>query len=241
MSEAELTSLLREHASRHLVPGAAIGVLHEGAVTTAYSGIADTKTGEPVTSETRFALGSLTKSMVATVLARLAEAGRLSLDDPAAAHVPELRRSGWAERATVRDLLANRSRLPLRAELEFSGVPGNEDDALARFAAKVAEGEPTAQPWSYTNAGWCLLGRAIETLTGLTWEDAMRTHLLAPLGMDQTTFATRPVAEPRAAGHNITRDGPVPVEPWTPRALAPAGTTLLSTVTDLLRFASTHL
>lgn len=241
MSELELTSLLREHASNHLVPGAAIGVLHDGAVTTAYSGIADTTTGEPVTSDTRFAVGSLSKSMVATLVARLAEAGRLALDDPAAAHVPELRSSGWGERATVRDLLANRSRLPLRAELEFTGLQDDEDDVLSRFAAKAAAGEPTAPFWSYTNAGWCLLGRAIETVTGLAWEDAMRANLLAPLGMAQTTFATQPVAEPRASGHNVTADGPLPVEPWTPRALAPAGTTLLSTVTDLLRFASSHL
>jgi CubicO group peptidase (beta-lactamase class C family) len=241
VSDPDLTRHLREHASNHSVPGAAIGVLHDGAVTTAYSGIADTTTGEAVTCDTRFAVGSLTKSMVATVVARLAEAGRLALDDPAAAHVPELRSTGWGERATVRDLLANRSRLPLRAECEFSGLQGEEEDVLSRFAAKVATGAPTTRFWSYTNAGWCLLGRAIETLTGLTWEDAMRTNLLVPLGMDQTTFATSPIAEPRASGHEITAEGLVPVEPWTPRAFGPAGTSVLSTVTDLLRFASLHL
>ncbi len=241
MTELELTSLLREHASTHSVPGAAIGVLRDGAVTTAYAGIADAATGEPVTSETRFAVGSLTKSMVATMVARLAEAGRLSLDDPAAAHVPELRSTGWGEGASVRDLLANRSRLPLRAEFEFSGLEGEEDDVLSRFAAKVATEEPTVMSWSYTNAGWCLLGRAIETLTGLTWEDAMRANLLAPVGMDQTTFAARPVAEPRASGHELTADGLVPVEPWTPRAFGPSGTTVLSTVTDVLRFARLHV
>lgn len=241
MIEFDLTKLLGEHASNHSVPGAAIGVLHDGAVTTAYSGIAATRTGEAVTSDTRFAVGSLTKSMVATVVARLAEAGRLSLDDPAAAHVPELRSTGWGKRATVRDLLANRSRLPLRAELEFSGLQGEEEDVLSRFASEVATGEPTGRFWSYTNAGWCLLGRAIETLTGLTWEDALRVNLLVPLGMDQTTFATWPVAEPRASGHKVTADGLVPVEPWTPRAFGPAGTTVLSTVTDLLRFAGSHL
>jgi len=59
--EPELASLLREHASRHSVPGAAIGVLRDGVVATAYVGVADTTTGEPVTSETRFAVGSLCK------------------------------------------------------------------------------------------------------------------------------------------------------------------------------------
>ena len=241
MRDLDLAGLLGKHMSMHSVPGAAIGVLRDTAVTAASSGIADATTGEPVTADTRFAVGSLAKSMVATVIARLAEAGRLSLDDPVAAHVPELRGVGWAARATVRDLLANRSRLPLRAQVEFSAFPGEADDVLPRFAATIATGAPTARFWSYSNAGWCLLGRVIETLTGRTWEEAMRTQLLAPLAMHQMTFTSSPVAEPRAVGHRPTPDGPVPVEPWTPRSHGPAGSTLLLTLGDLLRFARRHL
>ncbi len=72
----DLAALLREHAVRHSVPGAAIGVLREGAATTACSGVADIRTGEPVTPRTRFSAGSLTKSMVATAISGLADAGR---------------------------------------------------------------------------------------------------------------------------------------------------------------------
>ena len=240
MSELDLASLLREHAFKHSVPGAAIGILRDGVTTTAYHGLADT--GEPVTSETRFPIGSLTKPMVATLLARLAEAGHFSLDDWAATHVQEVRSAAWAERATVRDLLANRSRLPLSEEVEFScSAFGDDDEALSRFAAKAATGEQTPPFWSYTNAGWCLLGRAIETLTGLAWEEAMQINLFAPAGMDDTTFATRPGAEPRASGHEITAEGPVTVEPWVSRAYGPAGASVLSTVADMLRFAALHL
>ena len=242
VSEPDLAGLLREHAVKHSVPGAAIGILRDGATMTAYHGLADTGTGEPVTSETRFPVGSLTKPMVATLLARLAEAGQFSLDDWAATHVPELRSAAWAERATVRDLLANRSRLPLSAEVEFSSSAFEHDDeALSHFAARAAAGEQTPPFWSYTNAGWCLLGRAIETLTGLAWEEAMQINLFAPAGMDDTTFATRPGAEPHASGHEITAEGPVTVEPWVSRAYAPAGASVLSTVADMLRFAGLHL
>ena len=67
--------------------------------------------------------------------------------------------------------------------VEFASFQGEADDVLSRFAATIATGapSPTATFWSYTNAGWCLLGRAIETLTGRTWEEAMRAQLLAPL------------------------------------------------------------
>jgi CubicO group peptidase (beta-lactamase class C family) len=224
------------------VPGAAIGILRDGAATTAYYGLADVSSGEPVTPETLFSVGSLTKSMVATVIARLVEARRLSFDDPVAAHVPELRGSGWAQDATLRDLLANRSGLPLRAGLEFDFASRTDEDdgALSRFAADVAAVEPAAKFWSYTNAGWCLLGRVIETATDATWEDAMRRHL-ASTGMRETTFATDASTKRRASGHEVTADGPVPVEPLVGRAYGPAGTTPVSTVTDLLRFATLHL
>jgi CubicO group peptidase (beta-lactamase class C family) len=241
VSEPELAPLLRRHASEHSVPGAALGILKGDAVSTAACGVASTATGQPVTPDTRFAVGSLAKPMVATAIARLAEAGRLSLDDPASAHIPELRGTDWGERDTLRDLLANRSRCPLRAELEFGNFPGDDDGVLARFATKVASEVPSGSSWSYTNAGWCLLGRVLETVTGLVWEEAMRTCLLDPLRLEQTTFVAAPVAEPRASGHEATPEGLARAEPWAPRALGPAGSTLLSTIADLVRFARVQL
>jgi CubicO group peptidase (beta-lactamase class C family) len=226
-----------------VVHGAALCILREGVVTTAYCGVADVRIREPVISETRFSVGSLTKSMVATVIAGLAEADHLSLDDPVAVHVPELRGTGWAEQATVRDLLANRSGLPLRAELEFgfAGHRDEDDAALSRLAAEARSTAPAGDFWSYTNVGWCLLGRAIETAAGAPWEVAMRRLLFDRIGMTGTTFATDPDAKPRVSGHEITPGGPVPVEPALARAYGPAGTSVVSTVTDLLRFAALHL
>jgi CubicO group peptidase (beta-lactamase class C family) len=243
VDEGDLAALLRQHALMHSVPGAAIGVLRDRAAMTAYYGAADVETGEPVTRGTRFSAGSLTKSMVATVIARLAGVGRLSLDDPVAAHVPELRASGWAGRATLRGLLANRSGLPLRAGLEFgfAGRKDHDDGALSRLVADVAVGVPAGDFWSYTNVGWCVLGRVIETAAGAAWEDAMRRHLFDWAGMSETAFVTGGVPERRATGHEATADGPVPVKPLTARAYGPAGTSAVTTVTDLLRFAAVHL
>jgi len=238
MTEKELGRLLREGIARHGVAGAALGVFDDGDLAIATAGVADAATGEPVTAETRFALGSLTKSMMATVFARLADAGRLTLDDVVAAHVPEVRGTRWGEQATLRELLGNRSRVPLRAEWEFAGVDGDADVVLSRLAMTVATAEPAGEFWSYSNTGWGILGRALESVSGESWEDAMREHLFAPLDLTETTFATAPAAEPRASGHDAAH---APVEPWTPLALRPAGSTVLSTARDLLRFARAHL
>jgi CubicO group peptidase (beta-lactamase class C family) len=237
----DVASLLEKHASRHSVPGAALGVIRGDATSTGYVGVADAATLDPATAATRFAVGSLCKSMVASALARLAAAGGLGLDDPIAAHVPELRDAGWAQADTLRDLLANRSRVPLREKFEGGTSPDEGPDVLSRFAAAVATAQPRADFWSYTNAGWCLLGRALETAAGLSWEDAMRVHLFDPLGMEGAVFATGPPSEPRATGHRVTPDGPVEVAPWAPPSLGPAGSTLLCTLTDVLRFARAQL
>jgi CubicO group peptidase (beta-lactamase class C family) len=233
MSEPELASLL----DRHSVPGAALGVVRGDEAVIEYCGVADVETGEAVTPETRFAVGSLCKSMVATAVARLVDAHRLSFEDMVAGHVPELRGAAWAERASIEDLLANRSRLPLLAEVEFA----DDGDSLAGLVARLATSEPGPAVWSYSNAGWCVLGHVLETVTGIDWEDAMRAELLDPLAMHETTFVTDGVDVPHAVGHEVTAEGVVRAKPWSPPALGPAGSTMRATLTDVLRLARAHL
>lgn len=242
VSRGYLAALLRREALRCSVPGAAIGVLSDGEATTAFHGVENVTTGHAVTPQTRFSVGSLTKSMVATLTARLADAGRLTFNDTVSAHVPELRGAEWAKRATLRDLLANRSGLPLSADLEFGFTGrGGDDGALARLTADVIGSQPAANFWSYTNVGWCVLGRVIERATGTSWENAMRRHLFDEAGMLETSFATDRVPVRRVSGHDVTARGAVPVGPLVARAYGPAGTNIVSTVDDLLRFAALHL
>ena len=115
MREGALTDLLQQSATTQGVPGAALGVLQHGRPVTAYVGVADVRTGEPVGHRTLWGIGSLTKSMVASVAMLLAKTGHLSLDDLVSRHVPELRGREWAEQSSLRDLMANRSRVPERS------------------------------------------------------------------------------------------------------------------------------
>jgi CubicO group peptidase (beta-lactamase class C family) len=243
MDERDLAALLTAHAARHGVPGAAAGLLREGEATTACCGLADVSTGAPVTAATRWSAASLTKTMVATAVTLLADRGVVALDDPVAARVPELRDTAWARRATLRDLLANRSPIPLCAGLEFGFDDRREGDdrALARLAADVAAAAPTAGRWSYSNTGFCLLGRAIEAAAGRPWEEEMRRTLFEPAGMSGAAFETEGVPELRVRGHQPAAGGPVPVPPLVSRAYGPAGTSVVLTAADLLRFAALHL
>lgn len=134
-----------------------------------------------------------------------------------------------------------------RAAWEFE-LDGNDPEALTRCARLVADAERAARgpadrstdepAWSYSNLGWSLAGCIIERVTGQLWEDATREGVLEPAEMGETTFALTRPAEPRATGHTFRDGRPITVTPWHPRVYCSSGTSLLSTVTDLLRFVA---
>lgn len=241
MRPADVEELLAEFAPASGVVGAAVGVARGDEVAVATYGFADTD-GTPVTPETRFAIASVTKPMVATVVARLAGRGALDIDEPVSAHVKELATTPWANAATVRQLLANGSGIPLTAAREWL-VEDNDADALARFCDALA-GEsamwPAGTVWSYCNSGWSVLGRLIECVTGEVWEDAMRAELITPLDLSATEFGHEPSEGVRSRAFEMGTDGPAVVDPWLSRALGPGGASVFSTVGDLLRFGQTH-
>jgi CubicO group peptidase (beta-lactamase class C family) len=93
----------------------------------------------------------------------------------------------WSETVTLRHLLANTAGLPLRIASDHE-YTAEGDDCLARFAAEISKDELmwapgslwgyTNRAWGYTNRAWSLLGRVIETTTGLTFEEAMRREAM---------------------------------------------------------------
>ncbi|HEX7472100.1 MAG TPA: serine hydrolase domain-containing protein [Candidatus Limnocylindrales bacterium] len=194
MADPDLGALLAKHASALSIPGAALGVLRDGVTTVATYGIEDVRTDAPVEAGSRFSAGSLTKTMVATVVARLAAQGRLGLEDSVASHVPELDGAGWARTATLRELLANRSGLPLRVGLDFDfECADSGDDALARFAARVAAEESTPVPYDPDN----------PTVTFGAFDAEGRPQVLYEMlwGLPRTDASGRSATGRRRSGH----------------------------------------
>jgi CubicO group peptidase (beta-lactamase class C family) len=194
----------------------------------------DPATGWVPTADTQFRIGSITKTLTATVVMQLRDEGRLALDDVLDHHLPG---TPLGSAITIRQLLGHVSGLqrepdgPWWERVDGPGLDGLLDGLTP---AKVAY--PPHRSYHYSNLAYGLLGAVVHRVTGQDWTAQLTKRLLEPLGMGRTTHLE---AEPFARGYVV--------HPWTgalreePRAdtaaMAPAGQ-LWSTATDLAKWAA---
>jgi CubicO group peptidase (beta-lactamase class C family) len=247
MSPVTLSEFVDETATKLGVPGVAVGVWADGQEVYACHGVTSLENPLPVDKDTLFRLASVSKTCTATALMRLVAEGRVELNAPVRRYVPELVLADerTAAGVTVMNLLNHTSGLDVRTVVST----GDGDDALARYVAKMADFglvAPLGARASYSQAGYNLAGRIVEKVTGLTFERAIATLLLEPLGMSHSFYAPDDVMTRRfAVGHNLGEDGTLSVaRPWQglkgSRADNPGGG-MVSSVADQLRWARFHL
>ena len=238
-----LSAALARKMEEHGVPGAALGVLDKGTIATRGFGITSLDNPLPVTEDTLFQAGSITKTFTATLILHLVEAGKLRLDAPVRDYIPAFRvQDETASReATVLTLLTHTGGW----EGDFFDDPGEGDEALAE-AVKRMKGLEQVSPvhtvWSYNNSGFQVAGRLIELATGKSYEQAVKETILEPLELRHTFLAPADVMIHRFAVGHAGPPGRIAVRgPWAlPRALRPAGGVVTS-IRDLLRYGQFHL
>jgi len=226
------------------VPGCAIACVRDGDVVLAAGwGRRDTQTGDPVTENTLFAIGSVTKAFTAATVGALVDDGLLDWERPLRDYVPEIRLHDpvVTERLSMVDLLSHRSGLP-RHDLAWVGHPDRSRADLVRRLRFLPLSKDLRQAFQYCNLGYGLAGHAVEALSGTRWEDFLRTRLLAPLGMDRSKLTVGDMlADPDHATAYERRKGVVvPVPQRSVTALAPAGA-INSSAADMGRWLLAQL
>jgi CubicO group peptidase (beta-lactamase class C family) len=157
--------------------------------------------------DTVFDLASLTKVVATTpAVLRLADEGALGLDDPVVRHLPAFTGPG-KDTVTIRHLLAHSSGLP--AHGEYWRVPGGPE---GRLAAVVAEPlvDPCGSVVRYSDLGFILLGRIVETVAGRPLAEAVAGLVLEPLGLTRTRYLPPPDWHARTAPTEANRLDGVP-------------------------------
>ncbi|MFI6904714.1 serine hydrolase domain-containing protein [Nonomuraea sp. NPDC050394] len=231
--------------ARHHVPGASLAVVAGGELHELAGGLLHRGTGVEATTGSVFQLGSVAKIYTATLVMSLVDSGELGLDTRVADVLPgfAVADTEATTTITVRQLLTHTSGL----SGDFHLDTGRGDDCVARYVeacANLSLDCPTGTALSYSGSGYIILGRIVEVITGLTWDQALKERILTPLGLDQTMTLPEEALRFRVAMSHLGGAGaypePAPVWDFQSRAAAPAAR-VLATAGDLARFAQMHL
>jgi CubicO group peptidase (beta-lactamase class C family) len=231
-------------ADKHGVPGASLAVLAGGEVVEAATGVLNLRTGHPVTTDSLFQIGSITKVWTVTLVMQLVDEGLLDLDEPIVTYLPEFRVADPEVTAevTARHLMAHTSGIDGDLFLDT----GRGDDCVEKYVAACADlrqNHALGATMSYCNSGYTVLGRLVEVLREATWDSVLRKRLLEPLGLATAgTLPEEALLHSAAVGHVTPPGGEIAVAPaWGIfRSAGPAGL-IHSTARDQLQFARLHL
>ena len=226
------------------IPGVAIGVWHKGREHSDGFGITSVENPLPVTSDTLFQVGSISKTFTGTLIMQLAEQGKVNLDALVRTYIKDLKLSDKAveKQVTVRHLLTHAGGWVGDYFNDF----GNGDDALAKMVKDIEhlpQVIPLGKIWSYNNTGFNIASRLIEVVTGKPYEQAAQEILLDPLGLKMSFFFPSDllITYRFAMGHYNENKKTFVSRPW---AIGRAGNGVggvVSTVKDLLAYARFHM
>lgn len=230
------------------VPGYVARIDDGRRTTVTAAGVADRRTGRPMTGREQFEVGSNTKTFMAVLALQLVDRGRLQLDAPVSKYLPGTVPNG--SNITVRMLLNHTSGLfSYTSDPEFFERMSEDPERVIteRELLDVAfRNPPNFAPgdgWSYSNTNYTLVGMILQRLTGKSLPDLVEQRIAEPLGLTRTYFA-----DPRAThtgrgyahGYAVSFAGPTPVytdvADWPIGGWGGAAGAIISTPGELSRF-----
>lgn len=255
-TQANLSEMLETIRAKHSFPALAAAVVVDGKV------VAKNATGvrvfggtTKVLADDKFHIGSVTKSMTATVAAMLVESGKISWTRTIGESFPEFKKQIHPDYlgVTLEQLLANRGGVPgsppkalwIKA-WKATGTPAEQRLA---FIKGILENKPEAKPGTkniYSNSGFTIAGVMQEKASGKAWEELMRSKLFEPLEMTSAGFgapaSSDKVDQPWGHSKLFSEIKPVPPGPQAdnPLAISPAGAVHCS-LGDLAKYAAFHM
>ena len=187
---AALDSLLTYSQQHGLFSGAVLVASGDSVVLEKGYGWADREWDVPITPDTKFRLGSVTKQFTAAVILQLVNEGAVSLDSTISSYLPYYR-ADTGRQVTIHHLLCHQSGIPnLTADPEypqFSRQPFSTEEIIRERCSGDLEFVPAAE-FRYSNSNYVILGGIIEAVTGTPYENALRARIFDPLHMGDTGY-----------------------------------------------------
>jgi len=221
-------------------PGLAYAVVRDGAVVHS-GGRGEGRLGGPApTAASVFRIASMTKSFVAATLLALRDEGRVVLDEPVAAYVPELAALPLPTRdsrpPTVRDLLTMSAGWATDDPWADRSESMSRDELTAVLTDGLAFDAAPSTVFDYSNLSFALIGRIVSNVTGAPFQDAVEQRVLRPLGLMSTAFRADEFASELLVDGHVRRGGVWEVEPVSPTGEFASIGGLFSSCDDLARW-----
>jgi|GEM_PF-715676 len=242
-----LLELMEKLSESTGTPGYVLGILHGDEVLELAYGTANISTNAPMLPETGFLLGSVSKILTTTLLMRFIERGLIALDAPVTRYLPEFKLADpqAVERIKVCNLVNHTSGIDADG---WAPHYGRGDDAIARYVRDLAQFglvHPVNEKFSYCNPGFIIAGRILEVVAGETFDHLLKSEIFETVGMtNSSTSGDEAILRSTAVGHFMDfRTGKPRATRlfMLPYSMAPAGSTPIVTVGDMLRFAFVHM
>lgn len=202
-------------------------------------GMANKDFGIPNTTDTKYNIGSINKTFTQVALGQLRDAGKLDFSKTLRTYLPDYP-SDVADKITLQQILQHSSGLGDIFGPAYANMPKDKlrrlSDYLPLFVDKPLEFAPGSSQ-RYSNAGYIVLGLVIEKVSGMTYDEYVKTKIFAPLGMNDTAaYDSDAVVPKRAVNYTRGEDGTLRTNIHMRPGRASSAGGGYSTVTDLLRF-----
>jgi CubicO group peptidase (beta-lactamase class C family) len=200
---------VKAQMQKRKIPGLQLAIVKNGKIIkTGNYGLANVQDSVPVSNQTVFTINSITKAFTGVAIMQLVEAGKLNLNSPVSAYVTGLP-SSW-KAVTIQQLLSHTSGIPdILDEDESVLIAATEEDAWKKVLQSPIDFKP-GEKFSYNQTNYLLLGRIIDTLSGMPFTEFITKEQLQKAGMFKTISAdfgaTKDVI-PHAAGGYVYRKG----------------------------------
>jgi CubicO group peptidase (beta-lactamase class C family) len=242
-----IDQIFRDYAKSRHISGLVWGVVIDGRLAHVNSlGTRDINSNAPVTGGTVFRIASMTKSFTALAILKLRDEGKLSLEDPVSKWIPEFARMELPTRDSppirIRQLLTHGAGFPEDNPWGDQQLGASDADLTAWLKRGIPFSAAPDTQHEYSNYGFALLGRIVARSSGMPYEEYLRTRILGPLKMNESTLQPSTIAGGNiAVGYRRTPAGSYLEEPPLPHGAFGAMGGLLTSATDLGRYVAFQL
>jgi CubicO group peptidase (beta-lactamase class C family) len=242
----EVDRLFKDFATETHVPGAAWGIIVDGALAhSSAAGVRDLAAKAPVDGDTVFRIASMTKSFTAMSILKLRDEGKLSLDDPAERYVPELKGLVYpttdSPRITIRHLLSHSEGFPEDNPWGDRQLADSDEQLSQMLRGGIPFSNAPGIAFEYSNYGFAILGRIVSNVSKMRYAEYVAANILRPLAMTSTTLEPSRVAAERLAHGYRWEDAQWKDEPLLSNGSFGSMGGMLTSVRDLSRYVAVFL